>query len=238
MATVTSTVTGTWKAENLKIKPCILVTDKLNVARGVSYHRTDIFAEDQPDGSHIAKWETERQFKDKEEAKVADQVYSKARWKIRTMCLYTEVGYLCSAGNEAALKQAIKDARDMCETFNKGAKYCHIEFRVVCTKIEPENNDGVDALKEALAMHTANIRQALQGFDYKKARDLLQATKPAIEMLTGPEKDKLMQVREEARALATEIAGVVKEFESDVENALVSPAGKSILKRAKAKWNF
>jgi hypothetical protein len=235
----TAHVTTTWKKHNLKIQPCILVTEKLNVGRGVSYNRRDKDTISQADGSEISIWETERHYKNKEEAKQADQVYANARYKIRAKCLYTEVGYICPASQESELRGAIDEAREMVEDFNKRARHCHIEFRVVCTRIEPENSDGVAVLKEALDRSTQQIKESLAEFDFKKARNLLAATKPAIDILKDPTARKALNtVREEARVLATEIANVVKEYDNNIENALVSTEGQDILRRANAKWNF
>lgn len=232
------TVTATWKNNKVKIQPCILVTDKLQVGRGVSYHRRDLETNERADGSEISTWETERHYKNKEEAKLADQVYSNARYKIRAKCLYTEVGYICPADKESELRAAIEEARDMVETFNKKAKYCHIMFRIVCTRLETDNTDGIEALKETLQRNTEELRAALLEFDFKKARNMLIATKPAVEILaSGPARKTLVAVRENARVLAGEIAEVIKTFDN-TENAMVSEPGQALLRRANAKWNF
>jgi hypothetical protein len=214
------------------------VTDKLNVARGVSYHRRDLDSQKHADGSEMTKWETERHFRDRDETKRADQTYSNARHKIRTRCLFTDIGYLCPAEHEEELRAAITEAREMCDAFNKSATYCRIEFRVLCTRVEPSNVDGIEILKEALQKHTADIRSSLVEFDYKKARNLLSSTKHAMDILGGEDRYELKRVREEAQALAAEIYNVVKLYDDNVENAIVSAEGQEVLNRAASKWGW
>ncbi len=127
----------------------------------------------------------------------------------------------------------------MVADFNSAAKFCSITFRVLCTRVDPDNTDGTEALKEALSKHIGDIKTALSEFDYKKARNVLSATKPALDILQGPARKELEAVRAEARQLATEIAEVVKTYDNHIENALVSPQGQAVLKKtAKRRWDF
>jgi len=229
--------TVTWKQSNLKINPCILVTEKLSVERGVSYYRRDENVVTHRDGSEDATWLSQRHFKNKEEAKKADQVYSNARFRIRSKCLYTELGYLCPAANKDQLLAAVEEARGMVDEFNAGAKHCYIKFRVLCTTVDPTNRDGVEALRETLNQNTEALKTALKEFDVKKVRNMLVTTKPALELLQDPKARKALEtVREEAREMAKQIAEIIREAEDNVENALISANGQEILKRVNAAW--
>jgi len=233
------TLTGTWKDSPLRINKSILVSEKLSVERGVTYHRTDLHnGRVRADGSRITKWETERHIRDEAETKLADTTYSKARWKIRNQCLYTEVGYICAVSQQDDLQVAIEEARAMCEEFNHKAKFCHIKFRVMLTMVEPDNEGGIEALREALMKHTADIGKALMEFNVKKATNLLILTQPAVDILSGSMKTTLTQVRAEAKALASQIADVIKACDADVQTAIVSPAGQELLNRNRGRWNF
>ncbi len=224
---------------NFKIRPCILVTDKLTVERGCTYHRYDLEVKTDATGSEDATWQTDRHYKNREEAKEADRVYAKARHKIRSACVATEIGFVCSADNEKTLEKAINDARELVDNANASFGHCHIKFKVLRTRIEANNEDGVQVLKETLESSVATIRESLKGFDVQKARDTINGTKGIVAVLADPESRRaLKESRAEARQLATEINRLLTAFDGNIADAMVSEDGKDILLRANAKWNF
>lgn len=221
------------------IRPCILVTDKLTVERGCTYHRYDLQVKEGKGGSEDATWQTDRHYKNREEAKEADRIYAKARHKIRSVCVPTDIGFICSSHNTETLEKAIAEARAMVNDANAGFKHCFIKFKVLRTRIESDNAEGVEVLKDALESSVATIQSSLLSFDVTKARDTINGTKGIVAVLSDAESRKmLIESREEARELATEIHKLLKEWDGSVENAMATAAGRSILKRSKAKWNF
>jgi len=234
-----SSVTVVWRKSDLALNPCILVTEKLCVERGVTYDKRDVEVQAHNDGSEDATWETQRHFKNKEETKKADQVYSNARYMIRSKCLYTEVGYVCPAKDRKQLLDAIDQARALVDDFNARAKFCSITFRVLLTNINPSNKDGVEALRETIKRNTEALKEAIKEFDVKRTRNMLVATRPVMDILMdGAAKTALEKVREEAREMASQIAEIVRAYDDNIENALVSQAGQELLRRVDAKWNF
>jgi hypothetical protein len=222
-----------------RIEPCILVSDALSVERGVTYHRRDISKEVHSDGSEDATWQTDRHYKNREEAKEAERVYAKARQRIRSQSLYTEIGFVCPMSKQTELANAIAEARQIVDDFNAKARHCHVHFRVVCTRIEPNNVDGAATLQDTLTKSVSEIRNALQNFDPKKARDVLSSTKELVEILGDPQtKRELAKAREESAELAKEIKRLVKEYDGNVKNALASANGDKLVARATAAWNF
>lgn len=232
------TVLVTWKTADLKLNPCILVTERLTVERGVSYDKRDVSVVPHMDGSEDATWETQRHYKNKEEAKEADRVYSNARFRIRSKCLYTEVGYLCPEKDKALLETSIQEAKDLVDEFNKKAQHCHVKFRVLCTSVQPGNIDGTEALRETLERNTVALKDALSEFDVKRARNMLVATKPALDLLSdGRVRKTLESVRGEARELANQIAEIIRQCGDNVDQALESVVGKSLAERV-GSWDF
>ena len=191
------------------------------------------------DGSEDKEWHTLRHYANKKEALEADKVYANARYKIRSKCLSTEVGYICPISKEQELLDAIEEARQMVDEFNKSARFCSVSMRVLLTRVESDNPDGVELLRDTLNQNVQTMKEALADFDVKKARNLLVSTQSAVDILQDPASKKaLMKVREEAREMATQIASVLRDYDNEVENALVSKDGQEILYRIGASWNI
>ena len=222
-----------------KIEPCVLVRDRLTVNRGVSYHRRDLDTRRNDDGSEDALWETQRHFKNREEAKEADRVYAKARQRIRSVCLATDIGFICPAPKRKELDTALTEAKELVDDFNSRANWCRINYLVVCTDILPENEGGVQLLQQTLQDTTNDLRKALQDFDAKKTRDVLYATKRMVDVLSDPEsREELRSAREDTAQLCKEITRLVKEFDGNAKDAQASDRGAKIMERVNATWNF
>jgi hypothetical protein len=220
------------------IKPSILVIDKIKIDRAVTYDHVELDSVQHVDGSETKRWETERTYKSLEETQEANSVYQKARYRIRSVCMKTDVGFVCPQTRIRELAAAIDEARVMADEANSRFSYCHIKFRVVCTKLEPGDPDHTEALREAIVEQTTAIKDALENFDASKARQLISASKHMVGVIADPTtKASLESMRDEASALAKEMARVTKEFDGNVMNAVCSADGKSILKRVKAPWN-
>ena len=233
--TITATI---WKNKSFKIEPCILVTERLTIDRAVSYERHDKNVTTYADGSEDATWETQRHFRSKEEAKLADQVYANARYKIRSKCLFTEIGYVCPETKKAELEKAIKEARVMVNDANKDFIHCKIVFRVVCTPLLPDNTDATKIVMESLDKVREDVREAVASFDFKKVRNVLSSTRELAGVLGNREhRVELNAFREQIRGAATDMASLVKTY-GNAENAITSAEGQGILKRTKAAWNF
>jgi hypothetical protein len=221
------------------IEPCILVSDKLTVVRGVSYHRRDLDTTVHDDGSEDALWETQRHYKNREETKEADRVYAKARQRLRSVCLATAIGFVCPLPKRGELEAAMAEAKALVDDFNKSATWCHINYLVLCTDIAPDNVSGVALLRSTLQETTDAIRQSLREFDAKNARDTLYATKRLVDVLNDPAaREELRQAREEAGQLCKEITRLVKDFDGNAKNALASERGEKLMERVHAVWNF
>jgi hypothetical protein len=227
------------KSGTLRIQPCILVIDRLTVERAVSYVRTDHVVQANPDKSEDATWKTERHYMDRDEAKEADRVYSRARTKIRSVCSLTDIGFIALAAKDAELQKAISEARQIVDDGNKTFKHCKVNFRVVCTKIEPDNVDGAATLAEAINKSIDVVRSAMTSLDVKKARDTLSATKGLVDVISDPEAQAaLTKARDESKTLLNEIQVLLKDFDGNVANALASQNGQAVLARGQAIWNF
>lgn len=225
--------------DNFTIEPCILVRDRVTVDRAVKYHRTELGKQVNDDGSEDAKWETERHYKNRGEAMKADRVYHSVRSKLQEVCLKTGIGFVCPLSRKQELEEAVARGKQLVDEFNAEATHCHIRFLVVCTEITPANVEGVQLLRDTLNHSASSIREALQNFNPAKARDAVRASKKMVDVLSdNATKKELQEACDEAKVLCREISALVKEFDGNVQNALVSPRGTQILQRVGAAWNF
>jgi len=221
------------------IEPCVLVRDRITLDRGVSYYRRDVQVVGNEDGSEDATWHTERHYKDRTESKDAERIYAKVRQNIRQVCLSTDIGFICPIAKKDDLEKVIQSSRELVDEFNLNAKYCKVNFLVVCTNIDPNNQDGVTLLRNTLEKSVDTIRTSLANFDVTAARSAVNATKKMIDVMADPgAKDVLAHTRDEVSTLCKEVAKLVKQFDGNIQNAIVSTNGQELLKRANAIWNF
>lgn len=225
--------------KNFSIEPCILVSFKLKVERGVTYHRTDLSNTVNDDGSEDALWETKRHFRNRAEAKEAERIYAKARQRVRSVTLETPIGFICPLSKERELQAAVDESQRLVDDFNKTATTCKIHVVYVPSRINADNVGGVSMLKSKLEETTMEIRKALTTFDAKGAREVLYATKRMVDVLADPEsREELRTAREEAGQLCKEITRLVKDCDGHIKDALASAQGDALMDRVNAAWNF
>lgn len=222
-----------------KIEPCILVIDQIKVDRAVKYVRRNEQVLKSADGSEQAIWETERVYKSRQEVTKANTTYNAARAFLRGVSAATDIGFICPVSRQTELNAAVAKAKQLVDDANATFSHCYVRFRVVCTRIEPTNEEGVDMLRETISLRTKELQEALANFDPAKARNVLNASKGFIDILAEAQaRDALNKVRLESKQLCGEIGKLLKEFDGNVQNAMASPQGKTILLRTNAPWNF
>jgi hypothetical protein len=229
----------TVQEKNFEINPCLLVLDKIRVDRAVSYDREELDTRMNDDGSEDKEWKTRRHYKNRAETERANQLYNQLRYKLRAVCTATEIGFLCPESKEADLRRVIDECKQMVEEANTGFTHCNVRLRIVCTRIEPSNTDGVEMLKETIRDMTNEVRNALGDFDAKKAKQMLKTTQGFADMIADPaQRQELMKVRAEAKMLADQMQKVILEFDGNVANAVASQEGTAILARTKTPWDI
>jgi hypothetical protein len=226
--------------KSYKIESCFLVTDRIKVNRAVSYRRFNLKESCKDDGTEEGYWETERVYRNRQETAEAERVYATVRNRLRAICLHTDIGFICPLNKEAELNRIIKEMEELVAESNAKFQFCRVELTVLVTRIESDNAAGVATLSQTLQQSAADIKQALENFDPKTARQVLISTKNIVDVLANQEaKSELMQAREQARSLASAIASLVKNFDGNVQEAMASGDGVNLLARAKsAPWNF
>lgn len=221
----------------LNIEPCIIVIDRIRVDRAVSYRKEDLGSSTNPDGSEDAEWNTKRRYKSRKETEEANSLYNRIRYRLGTVCAKTDIGFVCPLSKAQELNDIINESQQAVEEANSRWAYCFIKFRIVCSELGPNNESGVQVLRDSMEEQTRTLKLALEEFDPKKARDALKASRAFVDMVADPEiKESLKNVQKEAKELATEIAKVVREYGS-IANAVSTPQGRKILHRAKAPWS-
>jgi hypothetical protein len=227
------------KRRTISIKPCLKVTIKISVNRAVKYNQTNFSAEENGDGSEDATWTGHRRYKDKNEAKEADRIFSKARQRLLSIGTHTALGFVVPLEDEAKLDAALVDAEAMVDDANQRFRYCHITLDYDVVEYTDATRGASKSIAAKLDESTQKIQEALRDFKPANAKKVLNTTKNVIDTLADPATKKaLAEAREQARDLATEIQIVIKQFDGNVQNAMQSKDGKELMVRASAKWNF
>lgn len=222
----------------LEIEPCILVLDKIQVDRAVTYDREDLGTVVNQDGSEDAEWKTTRHYKNRDETKEAESLYNKVRAKLQSVCAKTDIGFVCPESRSAELAKVVLECKELVGAANQRFQHCHVGFRVVCTELKPTNVEGSLTLRDAIVEQTNEIKAALEKFDAKKAKNLLRSAKNFTGVLADPAtRASLQSIHQEATDLANEIARAVKDYGAVVA-AAASPEGQKILHRTKAPWQI
>lgn len=223
----------------VSIKPCFKVTLNVSIDRGVKYRQMDHNVEANADGSEDAEWRTHRHYKDRDEAKAADRVFSAVRQKLHSIGTHTALGFVVPLEDEAKLDKALQEMEEAVDEANKGFRYCHINLEYDVVEYTNQTKGAAKSVASQIERSAQRIQEALREFNPKNARKVLNASKEVLDVLADPKARKALHAaREQARELAGEIQAVVKQFDGNVQDAMQSESGKELLVRANAKWNF
>ena len=126
------------------IRPGFLVSLKTTVRGGVSYSRRDIAAPVATDGApaaaadpaaEVSAWETVRAIADAAEHRRAIETRGRCRTLIVRHCAQSSFGLLCPEANEPELSAAIREAQQLADEFNRGARFSRVEVFTLAGRI-------------------------------------------------------------------------------------------------------
>ena len=224
---------------DLIIDPCLLVTGTINVNRAVNYNQSNFSKHENDDGSEDAFWDGHRRYQNREETKEADRVYSRARYKVYSLCTHTAVGYVAPLEKENEIREALREAAQTVDEANAKFRHCHIDFALDVAHLRVAGEGTKRALAKKITEATAKIQASLENFKVDQAQKVLADTAELVAVLkNGKVKKQLTQAREQAKELATEIAQFVRDYDGKLEAAMRTAEGKQFLRRAGAVWNF
>lgn len=219
------------------LRPGILVSLKTQISGGTLYERVPLEHETTDDGRDKAKWETTRYIEDPAEHERAGKTRSKARGLIERACSKTAFGLICPESKEAALDEAITEARKLTESFNDGAQHATIRVYVIRGRIASSDEEAARAIASEVRDLLAQMESGVRGVDVEKIRDAANRAKQLGAVLEESQAKKVNEAVEAARAAATAIVKRVVKGGELAETVIAELAGKTSAIEA-ARFSF
>lgn len=192
------------------LKPGLLVSVKSSVRGNVSYRKVDLEREHDVDGAAVAKWETERTIKDKDEHDRATKARSSAAYCIARVCASTSFGLLCPEDRVSDLDGAITEARGIIDTFNDSAAVTRISFYVIAGRVARDDVEAARAVRAEVSELIEQMQQGVKGLNADAIRDAAKKAKQIGAMLPDEAQARVESAIELARANANAIAKAIR----------------------------
>lgn len=191
---------------NAVIRPGYLVSLKTTLIGNISYHKQVLEREHiVEDGSEQARWETKRVIGNREEHTAGFKAQSDARAKITQVCTNTAFGLFCPSEKVGELQQAIREAKQISNTFNRTARFSRTNVYVIVGKVVAEEFDIVTAMAtEALQLLTA-MKDGIRNRDKTVIREAANELRQLSEMFSENGQEKLQVALSAGRGAARKI---------------------------------
>lgn len=241
--------------DKITIKPGILVSLSVRASGGVTYDREDIVKPGEESGGtdevleneeapaqsapEVAEWKTRRTIEDPAEHKRATKARSKCRSLIASVCTNTAFGLLCPEPKEAALDEAIAEARLLAKLHNENPANLRTRVQVYIIKgrIAATDQEATRAIASEMTALMEEMKSGLLDTDAAKVRDAAMRAKKMAAMLDADAGKKVTAAVEKAREVAREITKALAKKEDAVE--IVRQANLDVLDSARSLFlNF
>lgn len=203
---------------NQIIRPGYLISLKTTLVGNISYHKQILEREHiVADGSEQAKWETMRVIGDRDEHNNGRKMQADARGKVTTVCTNTAFGLLCPEEKSDELIQAINEAKQIAEEFNRSARLSRMNVYVIVGKIAPERFDIVSAMAAETLELLATIQTGIRSRNADIIRPAANELRRLSDMFSENGRGKLQEAVDAGRSAARKIikapAGPAHELE-------------------------
>jgi hypothetical protein len=188
------------------LRPGLLVSLKTSVTGNVSYAKRDIETDHDYGGGRRAIWETERTIADPAEHENAIKARGKARTLITKLCAPSTFGLLCPDSRRAELDEAIRDAREVADEFNAGARLTTVAVHVLVGRVSADDVEAVRAINSEVRDLLAAMEVGIEKLDPSAIRDAATKARTLGQMLSPFAEEKVSRAIEVARSAAKRIA--------------------------------
>jgi hypothetical protein len=197
------------------LKPGYLVSLKTAIRGGVTYTRRDIESEHiNDDGARVAAWETSKEIPDPADYEKAVLARTAARSAVARVCAYSPAfGFLFPAttiGAEAALDEAIREARKIADEHNRDSKTSYLQISVICGRIAQDDAEAARAVGTEIRELLDQMRAGIAGADPTAIREAANRAKGLETMLSAEVAGKvsaaIIEAREAARAIVKRVS--------------------------------
>lgn len=188
------------------IKPGILVALKTSVRGGVAYSRRELDTpEGAPDGT-MQRWETTRTIDNPDDYTAAKAIRSMAVSKVRRVCVATDFGLLCPEAKEAALDEAIEDARALVAAHNEDREVrTRVDFYVLKGRVASSDEEAARGIAAEVRGLLEAMDRGVAAGDPAAVREAASRARKLEQVLDDVTAKKVGEAVSEARAAAREI---------------------------------
>ncbi len=200
------------------LRPGLLVSVNTRVKGGTSYRKT-ILEEDhlEKDGTHKARWETERTVIDKEEDDLAAKVRLQARADVVKCCAISAFGLLCPESKADLLEEGVKEAQKRVNAFNMKARTCRIQFFFMTGKIAADDVIAVQKINSEIRMLLADMQEGIKNTDPTVIREAAKRAASVGKALTVEAQGRIQEAINTARSVASQIVKSGESAAKEVE---------------------
>lgn len=188
------------------MKPGILVSLKTSLTGSVIYERRDLDT-DQPveRGQSVERWETTKVVEDTNEHEKATKLRSKARSMIAKHCTPTSFGLLCPLSHESELNDAIRQARQAVDAFNRGAIRARVGVYVLKGRIAETDEEATRAIASEVRELLDSMQRGIAAADPEAIRAAANKARAMGAMLDSGTQERVKSAIAVARKAAREI---------------------------------
>jgi len=209
------------------LRPGLLVSLKSSIRGNVAYVRRDIETnKKQKDGSAHAKWETERTIADAKEHARAVEIRTAARCSIARVCARSAFGMLCPEDKAELLSEAIEEAQQMCDDFNKKAKLTRVSVYVLTGRIAADDVQAVKAINSEVRDLLRDMENGLKNLDAKSVREAATKAKSIGEMLSPVAAARIQKAIDAARQSARQIVKAGEQMSLEIDSEAIKAIKK------------
>lgn len=195
------------------IRPGFLVSLKTTVRGGVTYARRDIPAPVATDGAapatetaaEVSAWETVRAIADAAEHKRAIETRGRCRTLIVRHCALSSFGLLCPESNAEALAEAIREAQEHADQFNRGARFSRVEVFALAGRIADNDVQAARAIASEVRDLVGAMQSGIKSADPDAIREAANKARSLAGMLDPDVGLKVSEAIKAARTAAREI---------------------------------
>lgn len=188
-----------------RLEPGLLISLKTNIRGNTTYKKIDLDDEIVA-GVAISRWETERRIEDPKENEEAVKVRSKCRSIIGAVCIQTSgFGFLCRNDRRRDLDQAVREAKQVAETFNRRARYSNVHVSVIVGEISANDTEALSSIRREVREMLEDMEAGLRSFDVAKIRDTANRARTINQILPADANEKMQVAIDAARQAARRI---------------------------------
>lgn len=208
--------------QSTTLRPGLLVSLKTTLTGNINYAKRTIEAEHvTATGAARAKWETERTISDPAEHENAEKARAKAGSLIRSVCARSAFGLLCAEQDADKLEDAIREARQIADDFNKTARLSHVAVYIICGRVAPDDVEAVRAINSEIRDLMSDMADGVRALDVEKIRDAANRAKNVGAMLPTETMARVQAAIDVARKAARQIVKAGEQAAIEVDEQVI-----------------